>query len=116
MLPLLPFIGVASAGFGYIGSALVESVFFVVAARRTTSFTIGARLAIPVVVATVSATAGWFVARWIGPDLLGGLASSVVALALFIGGLAAVHKADLTDAFALVTRGLRGAVVAPATT
>jgi O-antigen/teichoic acid export membrane protein len=116
MLPLLPLIGVAAAGLGYIGSALVESVFFVIASRRTTSFTIGTRLATPVLLATASATAGWFVARSVGPDLLGGLASSAVALGLFVGGLAAVHRTDLTDALALANRGLRGVAATPATT
>jgi len=32
------------------------------------------------------------------------------------GGLAAVHRADLTDAWTLIGRGLRGAFAAPATT
>ncbi len=41
LLPLLPFIGVVAAGIAYIASALVESVFFVYAARRTTTFRIG---------------------------------------------------------------------------
>ncbi len=41
LLPLLPFLGVAAAGIAYIASSLVESVFFVYAARRTTTFRIG---------------------------------------------------------------------------
>ena len=41
LLALLPFIGVAAAGIAYIASSLVESVFFVFAARHTTTFTIG---------------------------------------------------------------------------
>ena len=115
MLPLLPVIGVIAAGVGYIGAAFVESLFFVHAARQTASFKIGARLAIPIVLATVSATCGWFVARAVGPDLAGGLASSAVAFGVFVGGLALVHRADLVDALALVTRGLRGIFAAPAT-
>lgn len=115
MLPLLPVIGVAAAGIGYIGAALAESLVFVHAARRTTTFKIGARLAIPMVLGTVSATCGWLVARSMGPDLASALASSAAALGLFVGGLAAVHRADLTDAVTLLTRGLRGVTAVPAT-
>lgn len=116
LLPLLPLIGVIAVGFAYVASALVESAFFVYAARQTTTFKIGSRLAIPVLLATISAAGGWLVARWMGPNLAGALASSVVALGVFVGGLAAVHRADLIDARTLIARGLRGAVATPATT
>ena len=67
----------------------------------------------PWCVATVSASCGWLVARWIGPDLAGALSSSAVAVGLFVGGLAAVHRADLADAWTLIGRGLRGVVATP---
>ena len=114
LLPLLPVIGVAGAGVAYIASSAVESVFFVRAARRTASFRIGVRLATPVMLAVVSASCGWLVARWIGPDLAGALLSSTVALGVFIGGLVAVHRADLADAWTLLGRGFRGVVATPA--
>ena len=114
LIPLLPVIGVASAGFAYIASALVESLFFVYAGRRTATFRLGTRLAIPVLLGTVSALCGWLVARWIGPNVLGALASSAVAMGIFVGGLAAVHRTDLADAWTLIARGLRGAVASPA--
>ena len=91
-------------------AALVECVFFVYAARRTTTFRIGSRLAIPVLLAIVSASCGWLVEHWIGMDLAGALASSAVTVAVFVGGLAAVHRADLADAWRLIWRGLRGVV------
>lgn len=114
LLPLLPVIGVVAVGLAYVAFALVESVYFVVAARRTTTFALGARLAIPVLVATVSGLCGWLVERWIGPDLAGALSSSAVAVGVFVGGLAAVHRADLADAWTLTGRGLRGVVGSPA--
>ena len=55
-----------------------------------------------------------WVAR-VGLRLLRVLAS-LLALAVFLGGLAIVHQADLADAVALVTRGLRSAVLTPAAT
>ena len=116
LVPLIPVIGVVAAGLAYIVSALVECVFFVRGARRTTTFRLGSRLAIPVLLTTVSATCGWLTAHWIGPNLAGALASSAVALGVFLGGLAAVHRADLLDAWTLIGRGLRGVVATPATT
>jgi O-antigen/teichoic acid export membrane protein len=110
MLPLLPVIGIVAAGLGYIGSALVESVLFVWAARQTTKVTIGARLIVPVVVGTAAIACGWLVARWIGPDLAGALASSAAALGVFLGVLAVVHPSGLSEARRLLLRGLRGAM------
>jgi O-antigen/teichoic acid export membrane protein len=110
LLALLPFLGVAAAGIAYIASSLVESVFFVYAARRTTTFRIATRLAAPMVIAIVSASCGWLVQRSIGADLAGALASSAVALGAFVGGLATVHRADLADAWTLIRRGVRGMV------
>jgi hypothetical protein len=94
----------------------VESVLFVHGARKTTSFRIGSRLLIPVTVATAAGACGWLVAHLVGQNLAGALSSSAVALAVFVGGLAALHRADLTDAGTLIARGLRGAVASPATT
>jgi O-antigen/teichoic acid export membrane protein len=116
LLPLLPVLGVAAAGIAYIASSLVESLFFVYAARRLTTFRIGARLSIPVLLSVVSASIGWLVERWIGPDLVGAVSSSAVALGVFVGGLALVYRADLIDAWTLIVRGLRGVVATAADT
>jgi O-antigen/teichoic acid export membrane protein len=114
LLVLLSFVGIAAAGIAYIASSVVESLFFVCAARRTATFRFGSRLAIPVLLGTVSALCGWLVERGIGPDLAGALTSSAVALGVFVGGLTAVHHADLADAWRLIRRGVRGVVAAPA--
>ena len=114
LLPLIPVIGVVAAGLAYVGSALVECLFFVHAARRTTTFRIGARLAVPVLLATASGVCGWLVERWIGPNLVGALSSSAVALGIFIGGLAVLRRADFADAWTLLRRGLRGVIATPA--
>ena len=110
LLPLLPVIGVVAVGLAYVVSAFVESVYFVLAARRTTSFRIGARLAVPVFLATLSGTCGWLVAHWMGPDLAGALLSSAVSVAVFVGGLVVGDRADLADAWSLIRRGVRGVV------
>jgi O-antigen/teichoic acid export membrane protein len=113
LLPLLPVIGVTAVGLAYLASAFVESVLFVRGARRTVSFKIGNRLAAPVLLAVLSASCGWLVARWIGPDLAGALASSAIAVGVYLGGLAIICRADLFDAASLVIRGLRGSAALP---
>lgn len=110
LVPLLPVVGVVAVGFAYVASALVESVIFVRAGRRTTKFAVAARLAGPVLSGTVSALVGWFVAHLIGQNLAGALASSAVAAGLFVASLAAFDRTDLADAWSLLGRGLRGSV------
>lgn len=116
VLALVPVIGVVAVGCSYIGASLVESVVFIWAAKRTATFTVGARLAVPVAITVLSGTSGWLVARSMGPDLGSALASSAVAVAVFVAGLGAVRRTDLSEALALIGRGLRGAAAAPATT
>ena len=111
---LLPLLGVAAAGIAYIASSLFESLVFVYAARRTTSFKVSARLSLPVALAVLSAWCGWVVERLVGLNVAGALLSSSVALGLFVGGLVAVQHADIEDARRLIARGLRGAVATPA--
>ena len=116
LVPLIPAIGVVAVGFAYVASASIESAFFVCAARRTVSFRIRTRLGIPVLLAIVSGTCGWLVAQYVGANLAGALSSSAVALGVFLGGLAAVHRPDLADAWTLIGRGLRGAIANSADT
>jgi O-antigen/teichoic acid export membrane protein len=110
MVPLLPVFGIVAAGLGYIGSAAVESVLFVRAARRTTNFTVGARVGVPVIAWTVSSACGWLLVRWIGPDLAGALAGSAAAVGVFLGVLAVLRRSALGEAWRLLWRGVRGAM------
>lgn len=110
LMPLLPIIGIVAVGLSYVVCVSVESLVLVYGARRTTTFRLGSRLAIPVCVATVAGASGWLVGHSVGPDLAGALASSAVAAVVFVGGLAVVHRSDLADAWRLVARGIRGAV------
>jgi O-antigen/teichoic acid export membrane protein len=106
---LEPLIGLTGVGLAYVANAAVESLFFITAGRQTTHFRIGGRLAIPLTVATLAGLVGLLVEHAVGPNVLGALASSVVSLGAFLGGLALVHRSYLTDAWALLIRGLRGA-------
>ncbi len=112
---LLPLVGVTAAGIACIAASTVESVFFVYATKRRMKFEIGARLFVPISIAALAGGCGWLVERSIGPTVVGAIASSLVALATYLAGLAAVHRSDLVDACSTIMRGLRGAVAAPAT-
>jgi O-antigen/teichoic acid export membrane protein len=105
---LLPIIGLTAAGIAYTANAVVECVFFVVAARRTTSFKIGWRLVSPVLLAVAAGGAGWLVERSVGPNLVGAVSSAGVAAGIYILGLVLIQRADVLDIYRLVTRGLRG--------
>ena len=107
---LFPLLGLVAVGIAYIASSLTESVFFVRAAKRTTTFKLGAGLAIPVLLTTVSGACGWLVAHEMGPTLAAAVLSSVVALVCFVSGLVVLRRAELVDAWTLIRRGLRGVV------
>jgi len=113
LLPMVHVIGVAAAGCSYIGAGTVECVLLLRAARRTTTVTLGTRFSVPVLLATASGSCGWLVAHWLGLDLAGAVASSAVAVGVFVGGLATVRRPLLVDAWMLITRGLRGVVKTP---
>lgn len=105
---LVPFIGLTAAGIAYTANAVVECVFFVVAARQTTSFKIGMRFWSPVVLAVIAGGGGWLVERAVGPNLAGAVISSAFALGIYLLGLLTIQRADILDIVGLVTRGLRG--------
>lgn len=111
---LLPHIGLAGVGVAYIASSLVESIFFVVAARRTARFSVGGGLAGPLLASCGGWLCGWLVSRAMGQDLASAISGSATALAVFVGALAVIRRPALSDAWSLIGRGVRGAVARPA--
>ena len=95
---LLPHIGLAGVGVAYIASSLVESIFFVVAARRTARFSVGGGLAGPLLASCGGWLCGWLVSRAMGQDLASAISGSVIALAVFVGALAVLRRSALSDA------------------
>lgn len=111
---LLPLIGLAGVGIAYIASSLAESIFFVVAAKKTARFSVTEGLAGPLIASCGAWLCGWLVSRAMGQDAASAISGSVVALAVFVGALAVVRRSALTDAWSLIGRGVRGAVAPPA--
>jgi hypothetical protein len=107
---LLPLIGLAGVGFAYIASSLAESIIVVVAARRTARFRVSEGLAGPLIAACGAWLCGALVSRAMGLDASSAISGSVIALAVFVGGVAIVRRSALSDAWRLIGRGVRGAV------
>ena len=111
---LEPVIGLAGVGIAYIANMVVESVIFVIAGRTTTSFALGGRLAVPVLLAFLAGACGLLVEHLVGRNLAGAFASASCSLGVFLCGLGLVHRVYLIDAWRLLGRGLRGAAASPA--
>jgi O-antigen/teichoic acid export membrane protein len=106
-LPLLPLVGPAAIGLGWVASGVAEAAVLLRATNRRTSVrlipTIGPSFAIGV----SAASAGWIVADRAGADLLAAVAGGTLAVALFHAGLMLVHRPLMRQTYAMVTAGLR---------
>jgi O-antigen/teichoic acid export membrane protein len=94
-LPLLPALGAWALGLGLFLSAMVEASLLARSARRRTQVRFGRILAVPAVLAVVSAAAGWSVAVEAGRNLLSGSAGGVVSVGCYLLGLRVLRRAQL---------------------
>ena len=115
LLPLLPLIGVAAAGYSTLAAGVVESVVLIRAARKHLDFTIMSRLGPPTASAIVASLAGGLCCWSMTSHLVGALTGVTVAAAVYLGLLAIWHRTYLSDAIALGSQGLRGALGSAAT-
>jgi O-antigen/teichoic acid export membrane protein len=108
-LPLLPVLGVAAAGIGWLVSSVVDGV---VLGRRTVQLT-QARLlrplVVPVGVGIVSAAGGWLLADLGGANLTSGLAGGACSIAMFLAGVATLRAKLLRETFRFALQSIRGA-------
>jgi O-antigen/teichoic acid export membrane protein len=108
-LPLLPILGVAGAGLGWLVSAVVDGV---VLGRRTVQLT-QARLVRPLVVplflGIVGGGGGWLLAEFGGRNLVSGLAGGACSVLVFIAGLAVLRASLLRETFHFALKSMRGA-------
>jgi O-antigen/teichoic acid export membrane protein len=114
MLPLLPEIGAAAVGYGWIAWGIGEGTVLVVSARKHADFRIGPSLLPPTLCAVAGASLGWFVADKVGMTVAGGLAGALLAFAVYLLSLWVVHRSCLLDAIRLSVRGARHVLKTPA--
>jgi O-antigen/teichoic acid export membrane protein len=109
-LSLLPLIGVAALGVGWLASALVEAFILGRAVVAGTGARLLAHLAVPAAAAAAAGAAGWLLASSIGHALVGSIVGAALAEALYLGALILLRRPLLTDTFILTGRALRGSL------
>ena len=110
LFSLLPVIGVAAVGFGWIAIGTVESVIYIRAARKRVRFAIAPQLAPPALSAAIAAFGGWIAASTVGVPLLAVVIGGGTASLLYVAALSAWRWRQLLDTVHLVSRGMRGAL------
>jgi O-antigen/teichoic acid export membrane protein len=110
LLSLLPVIGVAAVGFGWIAIGTVESVIYIRAARKRVRIAIARPLAPPALSAAIAAFGGWIAASTVGVPLLATVIGGGTAILLYVAALSAWRGRQLLDTVHLVSRGMRGAL------
>lgn len=107
---LMPTIGLAAVGVGWLAAGLVDAVVLGRGARRHAEIRLAHALLVPIAVAAASAAIGWTLsasseATWVSALLCGGLAE-----ALYVSALLLVSRRSLTDTFAVTGRAVRASL------
>jgi O-antigen/teichoic acid export membrane protein len=108
MLPLLPVIGPAAVGFGWLAMGAGEATVMVRSARKHCDFKIAPGLVAPTACAVIGATLGWVVSAY-GDATLAGLIGGLLAVGTYVLLLAVFRRAQLSDTVSLAAQGLRAA-------
>jgi O-antigen/teichoic acid export membrane protein len=100
---LLPSIDVWAPGVGLLAASVCEAAVLIRCTRRHADVALARIVALPAVLVALAIGAGWWIATVAGRDLLSGLAGAAVSLALFLGGLVATRRGQVS-AFIHVVR------------
>jgi hypothetical protein len=108
-LPMLPIIGVAAVGLGWLVAAIVEATILGRATLRWTSVRLVRPLLAPVAIGIISGAAGWLVADRGGADLVSGLVGGACSVVCFQAGFILVRRQLLLETFRFFLRSMRAA-------
>ena len=106
-VPLLPQVGVAGVGIGWLIAAVVESVLLVRSTKKRLELRLAKSLIAPLSIGCASASVGWFLAQSGGADIRSGLVGGAASVTVYIVGLLAFRRALLFDAVRFFARSLR---------
>jgi peptidoglycan biosynthesis protein MviN/MurJ (putative lipid II flippase) len=112
-LPLLPVVGVAAVGLGWLAASVTEAAILARRASRRTGARILSALVVPTAVAAAAGAAGWAAAASAGTNLAAAALGGVVAAAVYLITLLVVRRSVLVDALGVTGQALRGAVARP---
>jgi O-antigen/teichoic acid export membrane protein len=105
-LPLLPSLGPAAVGIGWIPSGVVYAAVLWRATTARSGAAIAERLVVPTAVGLAATVVSWVAAEEISHSLLGGFAGLGLGEAVLLGGLAALSRSALRDVRSLLVLGL----------
>jgi O-antigen/teichoic acid export membrane protein len=108
--PLLPLIGVAATGIGWLVGGILEAVIIAAAVGKHASVHFAPRLIPPTMCAVLGGAAGWLAGKGIGPTFVGAVAAAALAGLVYLAALWLWHRSYLLDAVTLLSQGLRGAL------
>jgi O-antigen/teichoic acid export membrane protein len=108
-LTLLPVIGVAAVGLGWLVSAVVEAAVLIRATRRWTEPHVIRPLIVPILVGTVAASLGWVISKLGGADFASGVLGGSCALACFVLALLLLQRARALETLRFILASLRAA-------
>jgi O-antigen/teichoic acid export membrane protein len=106
-LPLLPVVGVAALGLGWMVSAFVEALVLARGISAHSRASIGMPLAVPTIAATGAAAAGWFLAASLPSTLLAVVLGGAAAEALYLASLLVIRRHLLVDMTGMLNRMIR---------
>ena len=100
-LPLLPSLGVAALGVGYIALGVTEAVVLLGAARKLADAHLARPLLLPLAIAVPVSAAGWLAVSALAPTLLSAAVGALLGAALYAAVLALVQRTLLQDVIRL---------------
>jgi O-antigen/teichoic acid export membrane protein len=106
---LLPWLGVAALGVGWLAGSLAQVWVFGQAVRRHFRGRMIRPLLIPTLAAIAAATVGWAISSAGDPSIISAALGGAIALAVFMSAIAITRIDLLQDAWRLGSGGLRGA-------
>jgi polysaccharide transporter, PST family len=109
-LPLLPFLGPAALGLGWLAAGVVEATVLGRATAAHSHARIISPLAIPTAAAVVAAAAGWVLASSLPASLVAAIAGVATAECLYLAGLFLLSRRQLSETAGVATRAMRAAV------
>jgi O-antigen/teichoic acid export membrane protein len=108
-LPLLPVLGVAAVGVGWLAGALADAVIVGRATSRLSGANIVRPVALPAAMGVIAGAMGWVVAAHGTPTLLSGIAGGAVAALAFCGGVGLFAPQLLAETARFALRAVRSA-------
>ncbi len=106
---LLPLVGIAAGGVGWLVSSVAEAVVLGRAVHGKTGVNLLGVLSVPLSIATLAGAVGWLFATSAGATLASGIAGGLIAAALLHVGLLLMSRPLALDSYRFVVRATRAA-------